>query len=201
VTDPVDIQPLDPARWPDLCTLFGRNGANSGCWCMWWRLAANEWTAGARAAANEAGNGTKAAFERVVATGGPTGLLAYREGAPVGWCAVAPRTDYPRLLRSPTIAPADPDDPGVWSVTCFFINRKQRRTGLGHALLDAAVGYAADGGATAVEGYPVDTGGVRGASGDYFTGTVTQFRRAGFTVVPPRAGAKPGKRVVMRRDL
>jgi len=198
MTRAIDIQPLDAARWPDLCALFGRNGANSGCWCMWWRMSANEWSAGARAAANEAGTGTRAAFERVVAAGGPTGLLAYRDGTAVGWCAVAPRTDYPRLLRSPTIAPAIPDEPGVWSVTCFFVNRQHRRGGLGHLLLDAAVRYASDAGATAVEGYPVDTGGVRGSSGDYFTGTVDQFRRAGFTLVPR---PKPGKRVVMRRAL
>jgi GNAT superfamily N-acetyltransferase len=192
------IEPLDAARWPDLCTLFGRSGANSGCWCMWWRLRAKDWTEGAGAAAREPETGNMARFERVVAGGEPTGLLAYLDGAPAGWCAVAPREAYPRLLRSTTIAPEDPGEPGVWSVTCFFIGREHRRAGLGHRLLDAAVAWAGENGARVVEGYPVDTGGVYGTSGDYFTGTVGQFERAGFMPAPQ---PKPGKRVVMRRTI
>ncbi len=192
------IHPLDAARWPDLCTLFGRSGANSGCWCMWWRLPAKEWSAGAGAAAREPGTGNMARFERVVAGGGTTGLLAYRAGEPVGWVAVAPRSAYPRILRSPTIAPRDPDEAGVWSVSCFFIHRRHRGGGLAGDLLDAAVAFAAARGETAVEGYPAEPGGVRGASGDYFTGTVSQFARAGFAL---QERAKPGKRVVMRREL
>ncbi|HEU0238963.1 MAG TPA: GNAT family N-acetyltransferase [Micromonosporaceae bacterium] len=101
-------------------------------------------------------------------------------------------------MRSTTIAPTDPDEPGVWSVSCFFIGRKHRRAGLAHALLDAAVGWAAEHGARVVEGYPVETGGVRSASGDYFTGTVGQFKRAGFAAQP---NPNPGKRIVMRRAV
>ncbi|HKE65756.1 MAG TPA: GNAT family N-acetyltransferase [Micromonosporaceae bacterium] len=194
----LSIEPLDSARWPDLCTLFGPGGANSGCWCMWWRLRAKDWSAGAGAAAREPETGNKARFERIVASGERTGLLAYVDGAPAGWCAVAPREAYPRLLRSTTIAPTHPDEPGVWSVSCFFIGRKHRRAGLAHTLLDAAVGWAAEHGARVVEGYPVETGGVRSASGDYFTGTVGQFKRAGFAAQP---NPNPGKRIVMRRAV
>src|SRR6185437_5757736 len=114
---------LDAARWPDLCTLFGPGGANSGCWCMWWRLPAKEWSAGAGRAAREPETGNRAKFERVVADGETSGLLAYRAGAPVGWVAVAPRSAYPRILRSPTIAPLVADEPGVWSISCFFVAR------------------------------------------------------------------------------
>jgi hypothetical protein len=31
------FQPVTPDRWQDLEVLFGKNGAYSGCWCMWWR--------------------------------------------------------------------------------------------------------------------------------------------------------------------
>lgn len=191
------IEPLTQERWPDLCALFGRGGANSGCWCMWWRLPAAGWSAGAGAAAREPG-GNREAFEHVVAGGEPVGLLAYREGAPVGWCAVAPRAAYPRLLRSRTVAPLAPDEPGVWSITCFFINRTHRGAGVGHALLAAAVAWAKERGATTVEGYPVDAGGVRSAAGDFFTGTVSQFAQAGFTSQPR---PKSGKRIVMRLSV
>jgi GNAT superfamily N-acetyltransferase len=181
----VDIRPLTADAWPDLCALFGRNGANSGCWCMWWRVSANEWAAG-----NDA---NREGFHDVVDTGEPTGLLAYDDGVPVGWCAVAPRSAYPRILRSPHLKPTDQDEPGVWSVTCFFVKRSHRRQGLRAALLDAAVDYAGRMGATMVEGYPVDTR--ERPSGDLFTGTVDLFLRSGFF----EHLARGGRRVVMRK--
>jgi len=126
------------------------------------------------------------------------GLLAYVDGLPAGWCAVAPRPAYPRVFSSPTLAPADPDEPGVWSVTCFFVDRKHRRAGLANALLDAAVDWAKGQGATCVEGYPVEPRDVRGHAGDFFTGTVSQFEQAGFAAQPR---AKRGRRAVMRRSV
>ncbi len=185
MTEVVEIRPLAPDSWPDLCALFGRNGANSGCWCMWWRESANEWAEGS--------NANRERFEQVVTSGEPTGLLAYADGTPVGWCAVAPRDAYPRLLRSPHLKPADADEPGVWSVSCFFIKRSHRRRGLRRTLLDAAVDHAGRMGATVVEGYPVDTR--EKPSGDLFTGTVDLFLEAGFA----EHIARGGRRIVMRR--
>jgi GNAT superfamily N-acetyltransferase len=184
----LDVRPVGRNGFADIAALFGPNGASSGCWCMWWRVTGKEWSDRGR-------DGNRAAFEAVVRSGQPAGLLAYSDGTPVGWCAVAPRTAYPRLLRSPTLKLADLDDPGVWSVTCFFINRYHRRAGVSRALLTAAVGYAAGKGATAVEGYPVDTSGDRRPAGDLFTGTVGLFAGCGFTEY-----ARPGtgRRVVMR---
>jgi GNAT superfamily N-acetyltransferase len=194
----LSIEPLDATRWDDLCTLFGPAGASSGCWCMFWRLPAKEWSAGTGSAARDPVHGNRVKLEHVVRAGGPIGLLAYVDGTPAGWCAVAPRPTYPRVFASPTLAPADPDEPGVWSVTCFFVGRKHRRVGLANALLDAAVDWAKSQGATAVEGYPVEPRDVRGNAGDFFTGTVGQFERAGFALQPR---AKRGRRAVMRRTV
>ncbi|HUP01152.1 MAG TPA: hypothetical protein VM737_06485, partial [Gemmatimonadota bacterium] len=47
---------------------------------------------------------------------------------PIGWCAVAPREDYPRLERSRILKPVD--EASVWSITCFFIARTHRGQGL-----------------------------------------------------------------------
>jgi GNAT superfamily N-acetyltransferase len=194
----LSIEALDATRWDDLCTLFGPAGASSGCWCMFWRLPAKEWSAGTGSAARDPVHGNKMKFDNVVRAGGPIGLLAYVDGVPAGWCAVAPRPAYPRVFSSPTLAPANPDEPGVWSVTCFFVDRKHRRAGLANALLDAAVDWAAEQGATAVEGYPVEPRDVRGHAGDFFTGTVSQFEQAGFAVQPR---PKHGRRAVMRRSV
>ncbi len=183
----LDIRPVGPAQWADVAALFGPNGAISGCWCMWWRVSASQWAAG-----NDA---NRAAFGQEVGSGAPVGVLAYLNAEPVGWCAVAPRPAYPRILRSPHLKPTDPDEAGVWSVTCFFVKRGHRRRGISGALLDAAVAYARRMGAATVEGYPVDNRSNPG--GDVFTGTVTLFERAGFI----EHAARGGRRVVMRRTL
>jgi len=165
---------------------------------MYWRLPSKEWTAGNGSAARDPVNGNKVKFERVVASGEPTGLLAYVDGAPAGWVAVAPRDAFPRVFRSTTVAPLDPDEAGVWSVNCFFVARRYRRSGLASDLLTAAVTWAKENGAASVEGYPVLPAMVRGNAGDYYTGTVGQFEKAGF-VLQPRENTL--RRVVMRRTV
>ena len=104
----LEIHPLTRDRWDDLATLFDRPGDPKGCWCMFWRVRGRDFD-------KLWGDGARAAFREVVEEGPPPGLLAYRDGAPVGWCAVAPRESYPRVLRSRVIGPAD-DAPACWAV-------------------------------------------------------------------------------------
>ena len=74
------------------------------------------------------------------------------------------------------------DDVPTWVITCFFIAKGHRRSGVAGALLDAAVDYAAAQGATVIEGYPVDNDGPR-QDDHMFTGTLGMFTRAGFVEV------------------
>ena len=117
----------------------------------------------------------------------------------MGWCAVAPRPAYTRILRSPALKPDDPADATVWSVPCFFTRRDRRGSGVSAAMLDAAVSHARSAGAAALEGYPVDTSSGRmPPAAELYTGTVRLFTRAGFTEHrrPPT-----GRRVIMRHSL
>ncbi|MFN2431656.1 MAG: GNAT family N-acetyltransferase [Gemmatimonadota bacterium] len=143
----LEIHLATPERWRDFARLFGERGACGGCWCMWWRRPRSEFTRGK-------GDGNRRAMRRIFAAGEVPGLLAYAGGEPVGWCAVAPRERYPVLGRSRTLKPVDAEP--VWSVVCFFVARPWRRSGVTVRLLDAAVEFAAERGATVVEGYPVD---------------------------------------------
>jgi GNAT superfamily N-acetyltransferase len=142
------------------------------------------------------GDGARAAFHEVVADGPPPGLLAYRDGNPVGWCAVAPRDAYPRVLHSRLLRPAD-DDPACWAVVCFYVVRRERRGGVAAALLEAAVAFAADHGAALVEGYPKDTEGARKGANELFVGTMSMFIEAGFREVARNSPQRP----IMRREL
>lgn len=189
-TQPPDlaIHPLTPDRWGDLEALFGRQGAYSGCWCMWWRLAGAEF--GRCGAA-----GRREAFAAIVAAGDAPGLLAYAAGAPVGWCAVAPREQFPRFDRSRYWQPVD--DRPVWSLNCFFIARAWRGRGVASALLRAAIDFAAARGATIIEAYPKDPE-PDATPSSLYTGTLGMFRAAGFVEVARRHPQRPIVRLSLR---
>ncbi|MEK7347994.1 MAG: GNAT family N-acetyltransferase [Candidatus Eisenbacteria bacterium] len=187
-TSKIEVLPLTPERWNDAEALFGPRGACGGCWCMAWRLSRAEFARGK-------GEGNRRAFRALVRGGAEPGLLAYADGVPVGWCAVAPRNAYPALDRSRVLAPVD--DKPVWSVTCFFIARGWRRKGVTVALLRGAAAHAAAHGAKIVEGYPIAP--KKGPVADVFawTGLVGGFEKAGFTEAARRSATRP----IMRRRL
>lgn len=186
------VRPVTASRWDDLVELFGERGAVAGCWCMWWRLSAKEWQ-------ERAYDPNRRSMKRIVDRGDIPGLLAYRDGKPVGWVSVAPREEFPRIERSRVLGPTD--DERVWSVVCFYIHRTERGSGVGSALLDAAVAHAAKRGAKIVEGYPVDPRGGATSNGTAFTGVEKMFREAGFDEVARRSAGRPimRKRVSRRR--
>ena len=181
------IRPLTPELWPALEDLFGPNGANSGCWCMWWRIGS-----GHVRVANT--NENRAAFRRIVAKGPPPGLLAFDGDLAVGWCQVTPRDALQRLERSGVLA--RPDEVPVWSVSCFYIRRGYRKQGVMTALIGAAMKHAKAGGAPALEAYPWDVNGKRGSAGTY-TGVSSAFERHGFKEVARRRPDRP----IMRHNL
>jgi len=183
----LEFHPLTPERWHDLETLFGPNGADSGCWCMWWRASSADY-------AQNHGEANRLAFKSLVSGGAQTGLLAYLDGQAIGWISFAPRLDFPRLERSRTLKRVDALP--VWSIVCFFIHRKARRRGMTRALIDAAVNFAAEQGAAIVEAYPVDRSPNPVQSGD-FTGALQSFLDAGFTEV---ARFSP-KRPIVRKSI
>ncbi|TDD59470.1 GNAT family N-acetyltransferase [Kribbella antibiotica] len=143
----MDIDVVTPDRWPDLVQLFERPGPRGGvpvpghCWCMLWRDKLD--TRADR----------KAGLKSVVDEGRSPGLIAYVDGQPAGWVAVAPREDHDRLQRSRNYGP-EPDDDNVYAVTCLYVDRALRGTGVASALLDAAIDYARSAGATALEAFP-----------------------------------------------
>lgn len=193
----IEVHPVGADRWDDLVELFGPSGAYSGCWCMWFRIPGGEFSRNGNA-------GNRAALESVVRAGEPAGLLGYADGEPVGWCTVAPQPAYTRILRSPALKPdaqelEDRADASVWSVPCFFTRRDHRGAGVAAAMLEAAIGHVRAQGASALEGYPVDTSvGRVPPPAELYTGTVTLFASAGFT---EHRRPATGRRVVMRHAL
>ena len=130
-----------------------------------------------------------------------SGLVAYLDGEPVGWCAVEPRTVYPRLPRQRLAwkeRGEDLADDSVWAVSCFVTRAGFRRRGVTYALARAAVDFARQRGARALEGYPMITEPGKEITWDELhVGSRNVFAAAGFDEV-----AHPTlRRVVMRIDF
>jgi GNAT superfamily N-acetyltransferase len=80
-------------------------------------------------------------------------------------------------------------------VTCLFTRTGFRRRGVSRALARAAVEFARERGARAIEGYPINTKNV--IAEELHVGTEGMFAAAGFAVV-----SRPTlRRVVMRIDF
>ena len=188
------VRPASTDRWDDVVQVMGTRGDPSRCWCQFFHLRSRDWSQATTQAKRE-----RLAAEIEEADVAP-GVLGYAGDDPVGWCQVAPKQDFDRLLHSPnSTTPRDEPDPAaLWAITCFVVPPRHRRRGVAHELLEGAVSHAAAHGAAAVEGYPVDvTGRDRVSSADLYHGTLSQFLGAGFREI-----RRPSQnRVVVRRDV
>jgi GNAT superfamily N-acetyltransferase len=142
----IELKPLARSDWPAVEKLFGPNGANGGCWCMWWRRKGGKsWQACK-------GEPNRADFRALVESGAAHGILAHAQGEPVGWCNIGPGADFPSIVHSRVLQRTS--GARRWSVACFYIRPAWRRRGVAQLLLDAAVAEAFRRGAEEVEGYP-----------------------------------------------
>ncbi|NNF68827.1 MAG: GNAT family N-acetyltransferase [Acidimicrobiia bacterium] len=176
----------------DLDELFGSDEVADRCWCMWFITRVKDFRSAGR-------EGNRAALLDLVAVEEqPVGLIAYRDGSPVGWCAVGPRSRYDRAVKTPTMRGHDPaENDTVWFVPCFFIRPTARRQGVAAALLRAAIAMATEHGAQAIEGFPQAGDRTRSRGSNFQTGVEPLFEQAGFEPV-----RRPSdNRVIMRREL
>jgi GNAT superfamily N-acetyltransferase len=173
--------PATADRWADVEALFGSRGACGGCWCMTWRLPRAEFN-------RNKGDANRHALHELMRKGPAPGVLAYADGKPAGWCAVAPREAYPALERSRILKPVDSQP--VWSISCLFVEKSHRRQGLSTKLIQAATKFAQSQGAKIVEGYPQV---VAGSLPDAFvwTGLEQSFLQAGFAEIARRSPKRP----------
>ncbi len=197
----VVCRPANEASCDDLQAVFGERGDAATCQCQRFKLQPGE-------AFRSFPRQERAMRLRQqtdcghTGSGTTSGLVAYVDGEPVGWCAVEPRTSYTGLLRVYRVPwdgrDEDKTDDSVWAVTCFVTRAGYRGQGVSYALARAAVDFARRRGARAIEGYPMIVApGQQVMWGELLVGTRSIFEAAGFTEV-----SHPTKRrVVMRIDF
>ncbi|NLG20267.1 MAG: GNAT family N-acetyltransferase [Actinomycetales bacterium] len=193
----LEIRPANEAACEDLQVVFGTRGQGARCQCQRYKLLPRE---------NFAEQPVEERMARLRAQtdcGNPeaivtSGLVAYLDGEPVGWCAVEPRPEFPGLRHSQVPwagREEDRGDPSVWAITCVFARARFRRQGLGTELVLAAVEFARARGAAALEAYPMTT--KAAIDEELHVGTIGTYLDAGFTEV-----TRPTKRrAVVRIDF
>ena len=199
MTEGIAVIPANQASCEDLAAIFGERGYAAYCQCQMFKIGHPAWTSATHAervaALREQANCGQARARTT------TGLVAYLDGEPVGWCAVEPRIAYRRLPSRRIVLKQrgeDPADESVWAVTCFITRAGYRRRGVTYALARAAVDFARERGARALEGYPMITEPDKEITwGELHVGSHWAFADAGFTEV-----SHPTlRRLVMRIDF
>jgi len=195
------IVPANEASWEDIQAVFGTRGDPRRCQCQRFKMLPGEsWASvGPEELGHRLRRQTECGHSRSKTT---CGLVAYLDGEPVGWCAVEPRSHHPRLalkMRVPWEGrDEDKEDDSVWAVTCFVTRTGYRRRGISRALARAALEFARERGARAVEGYPMLTHpGQDIAWGELHVGSRSAFEAAGFEEV----SHPTPRRFVMRVDF
>ena len=194
----ISVVPANRASCDDLRTVFGTRGAAATCQCQRYKLRARESFRSfpveerARRLAEQTACGNPESDDT-------SGLVAYLDREPVGWCAVEPRTQYEGLLRAFRVPwdgrDEDKTDDTVWAVTCLFVRAGFRKRGISRTLAREAVAFARERGARAIEAYPIITKNV--IAEELHVGTPSVFGDAGLAEL-----SRPSlRRVVMRLDF
>jgi GNAT superfamily N-acetyltransferase len=197
--DKLRILPANQAPWDDLRAVVGAARCHDDlCFCQRFKILASQWRS---VPDEERAHRLRAQAE----CGHPksdttSGLVGYLGDEPVAWCAVEPRTAYSRLTRQVTWAGRNEDktDDGVWAITCLVTRTPYRWQGFTYQMIAAAVEFARERGAHAVEGYGMLTEPGKVITwGELHVGSRNAFAAAGFREV-----TRPTKRrVVLRIDL
>ncbi|CAN5527832.1 MAG: GNAT family N-acetyltransferase [Acidimicrobiia bacterium] len=201
MTDAIRSIPANRASCDELEAVFATRRPAATCQCQRYKLRRRE-TFAAFPAEERAFRLRQQTNCGHAESGTTSGLVAYLDGEPVGWCAVERRTAYTGLLRNNRVPwegrAEDKTDDSVWAVTCIFTRAGFRRQGISYALAQAAVDFAQQRGTRALEGYPMITHpGQKITWDEIHVGSPSVFAAAGLTEVSHATK----RRLVMRIDF
>jgi len=177
------FEPLNKKNWPKFVHLFGEKGACGNCWCMYYRLSKADYQEG------KVNGENKDKMNQLVMENQPTGILGLYDGQPIAWCAFAPREHFIKLEKSRVHKRID--DKQVWSIPCFFIDKKFRKQGITVELLKAVIKYAGENDIKIIEAYPTIPTTENLPDSFAWIGLYKSFERAGFEIVDRTSKNRP----------
>jgi GNAT superfamily N-acetyltransferase len=173
-----ETRALTPATWDAFAALCERhNGVWNGCWCTWFHPPCAE-----RGTSSDANRAIK---RRYVEDGVAHAALVFDGDEAIGWCEYGTPAELPQIHHRKQVE-ASGDPLPDWRVTCYFVDRRYRRSGVAEVALTAALRLIAEAGGGLVEAYPQDTGGQRITASFLYAATRSMVERAGFEYVRPK---------------
>ncbi len=169
------IRPLDADSWPAYAALLDKhNGAGFGCYCTWFHPRRKD-----RGIDTEVEGGRpykewlvcRGEAHAAVVFGGDVALAWAQYGTPAELPGIHHRKDYDATQQTP---------PPDYRITCIFVDRNHRRSGLAGVALRGALELIARSGGGVVEGYPQDTGGKKISASFLYNTTRTTYEKEGF---------------------
>jgi hypothetical protein len=89
----VTFAPAAAGRLADIAAVIVTCGDPGHCWCAYWYRPNADYRQGRK------NGGNRLWLEEWIALVGVPGVLAYRDGRPVGWCGVARRSPTRPIVR------------------------------------------------------------------------------------------------------
>ena len=139
---------LTPRTWPDFERLFARGNGWDHCWCVAFQHAPHpsRQVFRTRAEVSLQNHNTK---QTLMEQGQAHGILVYADDEPVGWCQYGTSDELVGRMGAPELQER------VWRITCFVVDKRQRRKGVAGLALRAALESIRRQGGGLVEAYPV----------------------------------------------
>jgi GNAT superfamily N-acetyltransferase len=166
-----ETRALDPTTWPAYAELMERHhGVWSGCWCMGF---------------HEEGpkhRDNRERKEQRVRDARAHAALVFDQDRCVGWAQFGSPDELPRIKHKREYTETLTTLPD-WRITCFFVDRDHRRSGVAYEALEGALTLIAEAGGGEVVSFPNELEpGKRTSSSFLHNGTRAMFERAGFTL-------------------
>jgi len=184
------IRPLSLETWDAYAALIEKhNGVWGGCWCTYFH---EEEPEGAKDDLGRPG------FKRrMVELGIAHAALVFDGDQVIGWAEYGTPVELPNIYHRKERDAAG-IDPAAYRITCFFVDRDHRRSGVAYEALQGAVELIAAAGGGVVESYPnVLVPGKKTSSSFLHNGTREMFEKAGFEYIRPLGLRKTIVRLVV----
>lgn len=135
--------------------------------------------------------------QRLVAEGVAHAALVFEGDDAIAWCEYGSPAELPNIYHRKQVEDGG-TRPAPWRITCFFVDRDHRRSGVAREALDGALELIALAGGGEVVSFPNELPpGKRTSSSFLHNGTRAMFERAGF-VFERHVGKS---KTVMRRTV
>ncbi|GAA5201893.1 GNAT family N-acetyltransferase [Microbacterium jejuense] len=168
------VRPLTPETFPAWLALAQKhNGVWGGCYCSYFH-GDTEHTV--------KDDYDRATFkQRLVEEGVAHAALVFEGDAAIAWCEYGSPDELPGIYHRKEYD-AGEQNPAPWRITCFFVDRDHRRSGVAREALDGALDLIAQAGGGEVVSFPnVVEPGTKTSSSFLHNGTRAMFEKAGFT--------------------